>query len=393
VASSEAICFGQPVPELSAEGTDLTWYSGNTVVGTGSTFNTGQTSSGVYSYTVTQSANGCESQPTSVSLTINELPLVFLNPLDSVCESAAAFNLYGGTPVGGFYSGTGVDNGILFNPGVAGAGNHDITYYYSDENGCTNSFIQAITVKAKPQVSINAVAPVCVSALPVKLSASPEGGVFSGPGVSSDTLYPNIAGVGDISISYTYSDPDNGCPGTSTQVVKINSLPAVAINDTSVCGNQKLTFDVSISNPQSYLWTPGGATTAVLAIDTIGKGLGTHIYSVTVTDANGCITTDEAAVSFFDCTGIEEQADSKIIDLYPNPNTGQFAIRSQAIPAGKYDLNVYDLYGKLLYAESGIPVENEFQHQLNLSNLANGSYLLKLSNKQIGFSKRFIINK
>ncbi len=393
LATSEAICFGQPVPELTATGTDLIWYSGNTAVGTGPTFNTGQASTGIYNYTVTQTTNSCESQPATVSLTINELPMVYLNPFDTVCESAAIFNLIGGTPTGGFYSGNGVDNGISFNPSVAGAGNHDITYYYSDVNGCTNSFIQPITVNAMPQVTINAVAPVCVSALPVKLTASPSGGFFSGNGVSSDTLYPNIAGVGDISISYTYSDPTNGCPGTATQVVKINSLPAIAINDTSVCGNQTLTFDVAINNPQSYLWTPGGATTADIQIDTIGKGLGTHIYSVTVTDVNGCISTDQASVSFFDCTGIEEYADSKLIELYPNPSTGQFSIRSQAIPAGKYDLNVYDLNGRLLYTESGLNIEKEFLHSLNLLQFTNGIYILKLKNKQTGFSKRFVINK
>lgn len=391
-SSNAAICFGQPVPELTASGTDLIWYSGSNVVGNGPTFNTGQASAGVYNYTVTQTTNSCESQPTAVSLTINELPAVYLSPLDTVCESDAIFNLYGGTPIGGIYSGTGVDSGVTFNPATAGAGNHDITYYYSDANGCTNSYIQSITVNAKPQVTINTVDPVCVSALPVKLSAFPEGGIFAGKGVSGDTLYPAVAGVGEISISYTYSDPANGCPGNATQIVKINSLPVVAINDTSVCGNQTLTFDVAINNPQSYVWTPGGATTSAIDIDTIGKGLGTHVYSVTVTDANGCIATDQASISFFDCTGIEEQMDSKILELYPNPSTGQFAIRSSSIPAGKYELSVFEVHGKIVYSET-VNIEDEFLHPLDLSKLSNGIYVLHLKNKQNGYYKRFIINK
>jgi PKD repeat protein len=392
-ASSAAVCFGQPVPDLTATGTDLIWYSGSTVVGNGTTYNTGQASSGVYNYTVTQTANGCESQHTAVSLTINELPSVFLNPLDTVCESVAAFTLTSGTPAGGTYSGTGVNNGSTFDPSVAGTGNHTITYSFTDGNGCSNSFSQPITVNAKPAVSMTAVSPLCVSALPVKLTATPEGGIFTGPGVSGDTLYPALAGVGEVNVSYTYTDMLNGCPGTAAQKITINALPDVFISDSSVCGNLKLFYDVTISNPMSYLWMPGGATSAILQIDTVGKGLGTHVYTVTVTDANGCITTDDASINFYDCTGIEEMADSKIIELYPNPSTGQFAIRSQSLPAGKYDLTISDARGKLVYSEAELNIENEFLHPINVSHLTNGIYILQLKNKLTGYSKRFIINK
>jgi len=391
--TNEAVCYGQPVPELSATGTDLTWYSGASVVGSGPTFNTGQASSGVYNYTVTQTANGCESQHAAVSLTIYELPSVYLTQPDTVCESTSSYTLTGGTPAGGTYSGNGISNGITFDPSVAGAGNHTITYTYTDGNNCTNSFSQIITVNPKPAVTMDVVNPICVSAAPVKLTGSPSGGTFAGPGVSADTLYPSQAGAGAISISYTWNDLVSGCPGTATQVVTINALPDISINDSTVCGNRKLFYDVTISNPQSYLWTPGGATTPILQIDTVGKGLGTHVYTVKVTDANGCITTDDASITFYDCTGLDEFPDSKLIELYPNPNTGQFAIRSQSIPAGRYDLSIFEVHGKQVYSESGINVENEFLHPLNLSHLTNGMYILYLKNNQNGFSRRFIINK
>jgi len=393
VATSEAVCFGQPVPDLSAEGTDLIWYSGSTVVNTGPTFTTGQASSGVYNYTVTQTANGCESQSTPVTLTIHELPSVFLSELDTICESAPVFELTGGTPVGGTYSGTGVENGVSLNPATAGAGAHEITYIYIDENGCSASFAQTIIINPQPSVSITAVDPVCISAAPVKLTATPEGGIFAGPGVSADTLYPAVAGTGEITITYTYTDIENGCPATATQNVMINGLPDVSIADSSLCGNLNLIYDVTISNPQSYLWSPGGATTPILQIDTIGKGLGTHVYTVTVTDANGCVTTDQASINFYDCTGIEEYTDTKLIELYPNPNTGEFAIRSHLLAPGKYEIAVTDALGKVTYSEKGINVENELMHPLNLTHLKNGVYVLTLKNKQTVYSKRFIINR
>lgn len=393
IASSQSVCFGLTVPDLTATGTDLQWYSAGALVGTGSVFVTGQASSGTYNYTVTQTTNGCESQPTAVSLIINELPSVYLNLLDTVCQSDPTFDLTGGTPFGGTYSGVGTSNGLTFNPATAGAGSHEITYSYSDVNGCSSSYAQSIAVNSLPLVSMNAVTPMCVTAAPVVLTAEPVGGIFTGTGVSGDTLYPANAGAGAVNITYTYNDPINGCPGTATQVVTINALPVVSLTDSTICGNRKLLYDATISNPQSYLWFPNGATTPTLQIDTIGRGLGVHPYSVTVTDANGCVTTDNFFITFFDCTGIEEMPDSKLIELYPNPSTGQFAIRSQSIPTGKYDLNVFNSLGKLMYSEAGLEIENEFLHPLNLTHLTNGIYILQLKNKQTGFSKRFVINK
>ncbi|MBY0426658.1 MAG: hypothetical protein K2Q22_13545, partial [Cytophagales bacterium] len=54
-----------------------------------------------------------------------------------------ALALYGGSPAGGTYSGTGVTGGNTFNPTTAGLGTHTITYTY---NGCSNTAINTITV-------------------------------------------------------------------------------------------------------------------------------------------------------------------------------------------------------------------------------------------------------
>ncbi|MCD4732163.1 MAG: T9SS type A sorting domain-containing protein, partial [Bacteroidales bacterium] len=62
-----------------------------------------------------------------------------------VALSTPPFELTGGLPVGGEYTGPGVTNGI-FDPVAAGLGMHTITYTFTDINLCTNSAIDSIGV-------------------------------------------------------------------------------------------------------------------------------------------------------------------------------------------------------------------------------------------------------
>lgn len=103
---------------------------------------------GAYQLTVTD-ANGCTSM-TSVTLNGPALPNVTLNIVfpgvgDSLCITDGARPLNGESPAGGTWSGTGV-SGSNFTASTAGLGVHPVTYTYTDQNGCTNTAIDNITV-------------------------------------------------------------------------------------------------------------------------------------------------------------------------------------------------------------------------------------------------------
>ena len=72
-------------------------------------------------------------------------PPAMLQPFDDVCYDDPAFELSGGSPVGGDYSGPGVTDN-WFDPAVAGLGTHTIVYTYTASNGCFNSDEQSILV-------------------------------------------------------------------------------------------------------------------------------------------------------------------------------------------------------------------------------------------------------
>lgn len=84
-------------------------------------------------------SDGAETVTTTMDdyIQVAMTPPTMLLAFDDVCDTDPAFELTGGSPAGGVYTGVGVDNG-WFDPAVAGQGTHTITYTYTASNGCDN---------------------------------------------------------------------------------------------------------------------------------------------------------------------------------------------------------------------------------------------------------------
>ncbi|HEY4798183.1 MAG TPA: hypothetical protein VII99_03810, partial [Bacteroidia bacterium] len=77
VSSNVTACFGSTIPDLSATGTNIKWYSDGsltTLVKTGNNFTTGKTAVGTYTYYLTQTTICGVSAADTVSLSIHGLP-------------------------------------------------------------------------------------------------------------------------------------------------------------------------------------------------------------------------------------------------------------------------------------------------------------------------------
>ncbi|MBU1008681.1 MAG: T9SS type A sorting domain-containing protein [Bacteroidetes bacterium] len=101
---------------------------------------------GEYDVTLTIS-DGVNTSTTSKEkyIGVHNAPEVLFGEVPVQCIFWDPYQLTEGIPAGGTYSGTGVVDGY-FDPSVAGAGQHTITYDYTDEFGCSNSATQMISV-------------------------------------------------------------------------------------------------------------------------------------------------------------------------------------------------------------------------------------------------------
>ncbi|GAB4129946.1 MAG: hypothetical protein Fur0027_15350 [Raineya sp.] len=222
-------------------------------------------------------ANGCTGISPVQNVTLNTLPDVdftFAGGVQEYCVTATAVNLTPTrangilTPANGFFrvqraspafllnlpNGTNTINPAVDLPGV---GSYNVTYHYTDENGCTfASSPKTLIIHPLPNPSFAGLgASYCVSAAPVTLTPLPAaGGTFrirrvlptatafeilpggvlnpsaplpSSPLPPTPTINDRNSKAGTYEITYTYTDP-NGCTNTSPpQSVVLHELPNV----------------------------------------------------------------------------------------------------------------------------------------------------------------------
>lgn len=160
----------------------------------------------------------------------------------AVCLNQEPFELDMATPSGGVYSGTGVV-GDNFMPEIAGIGSHQIIYTYTDDAGCTSSCTFSIVVNELPEMFCPENIQVFLSDDPLALSgAEPEGGFYSGNGVSQNIFNPEGAGIGSHTITYTITD-DCGV-STCTFLIHVEDDPVSTITGDANCDETVDILDV-----------------------------------------------------------------------------------------------------------------------------------------------------
>ena len=253
--------------------------------------------SGSYTVAITN-ANGCLKESTTKTVTINALPIVNLNPINAICLLSAPIQLTGGSPSGGVYSGIAVANGF-FNPKTAGVGLHNITYTYTDANGCINSSVRLIEVKQMPINKVNANGPIIFcKGSSVSLTVAMEPGktfIWYKDGIQISNI-GNILSVAN-SGSYHAVVTSNGCTiNTDTIQVTVRPLPIVAIAPTGptiICSGFNTSLKASGDLNLNYQWIKDNSTISS-AIDSNLIVNASGSYRVIATNQNGCLDTSNA---------------------------------------------------------------------------------------------------
>ncbi len=161
-------------------------------------------------------------------VTIHALPQVTFTMNTTYCLSDEPV-LMEATPPGGVFAGLNVA-GNYFYPEQAGVGNHhNVSYDYTDSNGCTAIKIISLSVRDNPLVYIYGVSDeYCLNYGNVNINAHPAGGIFTGNGVTGNEFQPKTAEIGIHQIIYHYSDSFN-CSNADTILISVYANPEVRL--------------------------------------------------------------------------------------------------------------------------------------------------------------------
>ena len=200
-----------------------------------------------------------------------------IDAIDPLCLNSPKITLTA-TPLGGVWSGNGVSSDGEFDPSTSGVGAHELVYKVSDD--CSKKVTITVT-----EVEIDPVDSICLNSPKINLSATPDGGVWSGDGVSADGEFdPSEAGVGSHEIVYTSPDDCTDKILITVLAVEINPLDPLCLNSAKI----NLT-----AKPNEGVWSGNGVSSDG-EFDPTVAGIGTHQLIYTV--AGICSDTIEVEV-------------------------------------------------------------------------------------------------
>ena len=239
----------------------------------------------------------------SQSLTLTELPV-----LTVALSQFGVLNCYGDTNIGvtatvtnaampiNYNWSTGlnvtISNSVLMMPNL-GAGSYSVTV--TDANGDVSIDSLVVSQPTQIQSVISSTDETCFQLANGTATVSVSGGTtpytYSWSNGSSNALVTGLA-AGNHFVTITDS---NNCIhiDTATIIGASQVIVTPTINHPSCLGTTNGSITVMVSGgviPYTYLWSNGDTLSNIISLDT-------GMYSVTVTDANGCQITDSYQLS------------------------------------------------------------------------------------------------
>ncbi len=316
-ATPNPVCSGQTLTltATAAGGATLNWTfpDGGTATGSPVT-RTGVTTAMAGTYSVTQTASGCVSNPATVAVVINQTPAAPVASNNGPLCSGQALNLSATGAGGASFAWTGpnsytsnLQNPVILNATAVNAGLYSVTQTVS---GCTSASAgtTTVTINPLPVATATAGSNKYCSGATLSLSASATGGTapyiysWTGPAAfTSSAQNPTRSSV-TTAMSGIYSvliTDSKGCSANaSTVFVTVNASPSVSAtsSNSSYCSSATINLFATPTvgpAPYTYSWSgPAGFTSSVQnpVINNANTGMA-GVYTVLLTDSNGCTAT------------------------------------------------------------------------------------------------------
>ncbi len=228
------------------------------------------------------------------------------------------------------------------------SGTYNVTLIVTTTNGCPDTITKTVTVNPLPVANAGPGIAICSGSSGILVASGGVTYIWTPGGSVGDTLVVNPL----VNTSYIVTVTDaNGCTASDSVIVVVNVLPdANAGPGITICkGSSGTLTGGGVGN---YVWSPGGATTTTITVNPTV----TTIYTITVTDSNGCSASDTATVFVHNpavinlsyapfCTGDSSTLTAGVTGVSYIWSTGDTTETITVAAGGNYKVTITDSLG------------------------------------------------
>lgn len=283
-------------------------------------------------YVVTGNNGNCVSYD-SVTVSITPPPTAFAGPDFAICNgSQATLNVsttgtsYSWAPTSSII-GNSNQQSIVVQPGSATS----YTVTVVGPGGCISTDVIQVGVNPTPTITATATDNTICAGQSTTLSSSgasiyswiPTIGVQNPNQVTTNATPPTTTTYQVVGLDA------NGCADTASVTITLNELPSVYLTSTpSECGDTTGTIQYNgfTSGTAPFTYTIGSQTFNSMPV----TGLLAGVYSVTTTDANGCVSTQNVTIG---------QTNGSFVNASANPTFGVYPLYVGFGASGSSGLN------------------------------------------------------
>ncbi|MHB8260674.1 MAG: PKD domain-containing protein [Bacteroidia bacterium] len=281
--NNPTICTGGTATLTGVGATTYSWSTSATTNPITVTPPTGTTS-----YTVIGTTNSCTN--TAVA-TVTVVPsLLVTSSSATICAGNTATLTANGATTYSWNTGA-TSNPLTISPGIT------TTYTVIGTAGtCTASGTGVVTVNALPNITANT-STICVGQQTATLTASGASTYTWSPSATlSSNTGTTVTGTPTTTTGYVITGTDaNGCINTGTTSVTVNTLPTITATSGTICVGEQ-TATLTANGASTYTWAPATGLTPTTGSVVVANPSSTQNYTITGTDANGCINTGITSV-------------------------------------------------------------------------------------------------
>lgn len=183
---------------------------------------------------------------------------------------------------------------------------------------------------------------------------------------------------------YNWTVREQACVSPRTQVTAtVNPNPTVTANatQTSICQGDMVTL--TGSGAQSYSWDNS-------VVDGVPfSPASTLTYTVTGTDVNNCMNTDQITITVNICTGIEGvNADADVKAFYSSVNNLEIGLYN--LEKGAYTVSVLNTVGQLVATKQVMVTSDNQKEIIPMTTQAKGMYFVNIYNAKANYTVKLV---